>query len=162
MWVYVYKFTKKRMLAKCKTRLVVWEDQQKLISADTYADIYAVTLVICFFCIFMIMTVRFDLKLIQYDAVNVFVHANLNEIVFMKMSDEYWKTDHILKLNKTLYELWRSSFLWQQKLKKILLNQKFKEILHEFCCMTWNDILIFFYVDDIMFAHRRKDKTLVQ
>ena len=28
--------------------------------------------------------------------------------------------------------------------------------------MTWNDILVFFYVDDIVFAHREKDKTLVQ
>ena len=28
--------------------------------------------------------------------------------------------------------------------------------------MTWNDILVFFYIDDIVFAHRRKNKTLVQ
>ena len=28
--------------------------------------------------------------------------------------------------------------------------------------MTWNDILVFFYVDDIVFAHREKNKTLVQ
>ena len=28
--------------------------------------------------------------------------------------------------------------------------------------MTWNSIFVFFYVDDIVFAHRRKDKTLVQ
>ena len=28
--------------------------------------------------------------------------------------------------------------------------------------MTWNSILVFFYVDNIVFAHREKDKTLVQ
>ena len=28
--------------------------------------------------------------------------------------------------------------------------------------MTWNDILVFFYVDNIVFAHREKNKTLVQ
>ena len=28
--------------------------------------------------------------------------------------------------------------------------------------MTWNSILVFFYVDDIVFAHKEKDKTLVQ
>ena len=122
MWVYVYKFMKKRMLTKCKTWLVVWEDQQKSVSADTYAGIYTVILAVCFFHVFMIMTVQFDLKLTQYDAVNIFMHVNLNEMIFMKMSDEYWKTDHILKLNKTLYKLWRFSLLWQQKLKKILLD----------------------------------------
>ena len=28
--------------------------------------------------------------------------------------------------------------------------------------MTWNNILVFFYVDNIVFAHREKDKILVQ
>ncbi len=28
--------------------------------------------------------------------------------------------------------------------------------------MTHNDILIFFYVDNIVFAHQRKDQSLVQ
>ena len=28
--------------------------------------------------------------------------------------------------------------------------------------MTQNSILVFFYVDDIVFAHREKDKILVQ
>ena len=28
--------------------------------------------------------------------------------------------------------------------------------------MTWNSILVFFYVDDIVFAYRRKDQSLVQ
>ena len=142
MWVYVYKFTKKRMLVKCKMWLVVREDQQiKSISAG----IYAATLVVHFFHVFMIMAAWFDLELTQYNTVNIFMHVNLNETVFMKMPDKYQKTDYILKLNKTLYELWRFSLLWQQKLKKILLDQKFKKISHELCCMTQNSILVFFY-----------------
>ena len=28
--------------------------------------------------------------------------------------------------------------------------------------MTWNSIFVFFYVNNIVFAHREKDKTLVQ
>ncbi len=107
IWVYVYKFMKKKMLTKCKMWLVVQENQQKLISAD----IYAIILVICFFCVFIIMIIWFNLKLTQYNIINVFMHVNLNEIVFMKMSDRYWKNNHILKLNKTLYELWKFSIL---------------------------------------------------
>ena len=99
---------KKDMLVKCKTHLVVHEDQQvKSVSADTYA----VTLAAHFFHVFMTLTAHFDLKLIQYDIINIFVHANLNEIIFMKMSDEYQKADHILKLNKALYELQQFSIL---------------------------------------------------
>ena len=90
------------------------------------------------------------------------MNTNLNETVFMKMSDRYQKTDHILKLNKTLYKLQKFSLLEQQKLKKILLDLKFEKISHEFYCMTQNSILVFFYIDDIMFTYREKDKTLVQ
>ena len=109
IWVYVYKFTKKKMLIKCKTCLVVWDDQQV---KSNFISIYAVILAVCFFHVFMILAAQFDLKLTQYDIINIFMHANLNEIIFMKISDEYQKTDHILKLNKTLYELQRFSFLW--------------------------------------------------
>ncbi len=159
MWVYVYKFTKKGMLAKCKARLVVRGDQQvKSVSAGTYAA----TLAARSFRVFMAMAARFDLELTQYDAVNAFVHANLDETVFMKMPDGYRKTGHILKLNKALYGLRRSPILWQQMLKKALQGQKFREIPHEPCCMARNGILVFFYVDDIVFAHRGKDQSLVK
>src|SRR5436190_17325984 len=85
MWVYVYKFTKKRMLAKCKTRLVVCGDQQIKLNSSTYT----VTLAAHFFCVFMALAAQFDLELIQYDAINAFMHANLDETVFMKMSNRY-------------------------------------------------------------------------
>ena len=96
------------MLTKCKTCLVVQSNQQvKSVSAN----IYAVTLAACSFHVFITLTAYFDLELIQYDIINIFVHANLNEIIFMKMSDKYQKADHILKLNKTLYELQQFSIL---------------------------------------------------
>ena len=77
------------------------------------------------------------------------------------MPDGYWKNSHILKLNKALYRLQHSPILWQQKLKLALQNQEFREIPHEPCCMTQNGILIFFYVDNIVFAHRQKDQSFV-
>ena len=111
MWIYIYKFIKRKILVKCKTQLIVQENQQKSAFIDTYTDIYTITLTVCFFHVFIIMTAQFDLKFIQYDVINIFIYVNLNETVFMKMSDEYWKTDHILRLNKTLYKLWRFSLL---------------------------------------------------
>ena len=134
------------MLTKCKTCLVMQDNQQV---KSNFISIYIVILAAYFFHVFMILAAQFDLKLTQYNIINIFMHANLNEIIFMKMSDKYQKIDHILKLNKTLYRLQKFSLLWQQKLKKILLHQKFREISHEFCCMTQNSILVFFYIDDI-------------
>jgi hypothetical protein len=80
----------------------VQEDQQiKLV----FTGIYTATLAACFFCVFMVLAAHFDLELTQYDAVNIFVHVKLDETVFMKMPDGYWKNNYILKLNKALYGL---------------------------------------------------------
>ena len=81
------------------------------------------------------------------------MHTELDETVFMQMPDEYWKRGHIVKLKKTLYKLQHSSILWQQMLKKALQNQDFREIPHEFCYITWDGILIFFYINNIVFAY---------
>ena len=37
----------------------------------------------------MIIVIRFNLKTIQMNAVNVFVNCNLNEIIYMKQSSYY-------------------------------------------------------------------------
>ena len=88
MWVYIYKFTKREMLSKCKTRLMMREDQQV---KNNLTAIYAATFAACFFWMFMALAARFDLELTQYDAVNAFVHAKLDETVFMQMPDGHWR-----------------------------------------------------------------------
>jgi hypothetical protein len=106
----------------------------------------------------MAIAARFDLELIQYDVVNAFVNADLNQEVYMKMPPGYRKPGMILLLRKALYGLREAPLLWQQHFIKTLTNMAFQTIPHEPCCMIRNGILIFYYVDDIVFAFR-KDKT---
>ena len=101
-WVYVYKFDKHGRFLKTKARLVVRGDQQaKSLTESTYAA----TLAGRSFRTLIAIAARFDLELIQYDAVNAFVNATLEEDVFMKMPPGYRRTGMILKLNKVLYGL---------------------------------------------------------
>ena len=60
----------------------------------------------------MAIAARFDLELIQYNTMNAFVNAELEEDVFMKMPLEHRRTRTILKLNKALYGLRKSPLLW--------------------------------------------------
>jgi len=53
----------------------------------------------------MAIVARFDLKLIQYDAVNAFVNTSITHDVFMRMPYGYRKPRTILKLEKALYGL---------------------------------------------------------
>ena len=86
MWVYAYKFDKRGFLSKCKARLVVRGDQQ---SKSTIGDTFAAMLAARSFRIFMAIAARFDLELKQFDAVNAFVHTQLDEKVFMRMPPGY-------------------------------------------------------------------------
>lgn len=59
----------------------------------------------------MAIAARFDLELMQYDAVNIFVNVRLDKEVFMKMPPGYRRQGTILRLKKALYRLRKSPFL---------------------------------------------------
>ena len=92
MWVYVYKFDKHGRLLKCKARLVVRGDQQARTKQNTYAS----TLAGRSFRTLIAIAVRFDLEMIQYDAINTFVYTSLDEVIYMKIPPGQRRTGVIL------------------------------------------------------------------
>jgi hypothetical protein len=108
----------------------------------------------------MAIAARFDLELKQYDAVNAFVHAPMLNKVYMRMPQGYRQYGRILRLNKAVYGLRQSSVLWQRLFT--LLEIGFKPIPHEPCCLIYDGILIFFYVDDIVLAYRKSQESKAQ
>lgn len=159
MWVYVYKFDKHGQFQKCKARLVVRGDQQR---KSTHEETYAATLAGRSFRTLMAVAARFDLELIQYDAVNAFVNAELDKNVFMRMPPGHRKPGMILMLRKALYGLRESPLLWQRELTATLTELGFKPVPHETCCMTKGGVIIFFYVDDIVLAYRKQREDEVE
>ena len=119
---------------------------------------YAATLAGRSFRTLIAIAARFDLELLQYDAVNAFVNAKLEEDVFMKMPPGYRRNGTILKLNKALYGLRKSPLLWQKELTQTLRKLGFEAVPHEPCCFMKNGIIIFFYVDDIALAFRKRQE----
>ncbi|KAL3712549.1 hypothetical protein TMatcc_001248 [Talaromyces marneffei ATCC 18224] len=137
---------------KCKARLVVRGDQEK---RDDMRDTYAATLAARSFRTFMAIAARFDLELKQYDAVNAFVNAKLDEEIFMRMAPGYRESGKIYQLNKALYGLRRSPLLWQKELTSTFIKLGFKAVPHEPCCMLKSGVMLFFYVDDIVVAYKK-------
>ena len=151
-WVYIYKFDKHGRFLKTKARLVVRGDQQaKSLTESTYAA----TLAGRSFRTLIAIAARFDLELIQYDAVNAFVNATLEEDVFMKMPPGHRRTGTILKLNKALYGLRKSPLLWQKELTGTIRKLGFEPVPHEPCCFMKNGIIMFFYINDIIFMYKK-------
>ena len=99
--MFKYKTNKHNRLQKCKSRLVVCRNQQRQHNLPTRATTLAVTSL----CVLLVLTAKFDLKTLQLDAVNAFVHAELlDKTVFMRMPPGYVEQRKILKLNKALYK----------------------------------------------------------
>ena len=62
------------------------------------------------------MVANFDLETLQLDAVNAFVHADLDEVVYMTMPPGFSQPKKVLRLNKALYGLRRSPRCGRQNL----------------------------------------------
>ena len=75
-------------------------------------NIYAATLTGRSFRTLIAIATRFDLELIQYNIVNIFINVDIKEDVFIKIPPGYRRTGTILKLNKALYGLRKSPLLW--------------------------------------------------
>jgi hypothetical protein len=133
-------------------------DQQQKSGTD---ETYAATLAGKSFRTLLAIAARFDLELLQYDAVNAFVNAKLQSNVFMKLPPGFRKggrEGRVLLLHKALYGLRIAPLLWQMELGNTLQTLGFKPIPNEPCCYQKNGIFIFFYVDDIVVAFKKEDK----
>jgi len=92
MWVFIYKTDKHSFLQKCKARLIVCGNQQARGDLPTRVT----TLTSTTFQTLMAITVKFDLKTIQIDAVNAFIHCDLDEVVYMKLPPGFMKQGKVL------------------------------------------------------------------
>jgi hypothetical protein len=152
MWVYTYKFDESGQFLKCKARLVVRGDQQRHISSQ---DTYAATLASRSFRMLMATAAKHNLELKQYDVTNAFVHASIDREIYMRMPQGYQKKGTILRVQKALYGLRVSPMLWQKEFTTTLKSLGFVVVPHEPCCMIKEGVIIFFYVDDIIFAYTK-------
>ena len=157
-WIFKYKTDKHNRLQKCKARLVVCDNQQHEHNLPTQATTLAITSL----RVLLAITAKFDLETLQLDAVNAFVHADLDEMVFMQMLPGYTEQSKVLRLRKALYGLCRSFLLWQQKLTDAMKTLGFIEIPQEPCIVQKDGIICFFYVDDIVFAFKKGQSSEVK
>ena len=76
-WVFKYKFDSNGYLQKLKAWLYVRGDLQV-----TKEETYAATLVAWIFCALIAIAAVFNLEIQQYDAVNAFINAKLNKLIY--------------------------------------------------------------------------------
>ncbi len=129
---------------------MIRDDLQKINNAQ---NVYAATLASKIFRMMMTLVADFHLKIRQLDAVNVFLNVFNDEKIYCHMWNEYKQLKKILKLFRALYDQRKSSLLWLWILIDKYIEFKLNFIFDEFCLFANdNEILMFFYVNDIVFA----------
>ncbi len=114
---------------------------------------YVATFVSKIFRMMMTFVADFHFKIKQLNAVNVFLNVFNDEKIYCHMSNEYKQFKKILKLFRALYDQRKSSLLWLRILIDKCIELELNSIFDEFCFFSNdNEILIFFYVNDIVFA----------
>ena len=86
-WMFKYKTDKYDELLKCKAKIIICGNQQHW----SELFIQTIILIIVVLRILLAFFIKFNLEILQLDAVNVFIHVFLNKIVFMRMFFKYEK-----------------------------------------------------------------------
>ncbi len=137
---------------------MVFSNQQKRHDLPTRATTLAMTSL----PVLLALVAKFDLEILQLDAVNEYVYADLDETVFMRMPPGYGEHGKVLKLNRALYGLRRSPLLWRQKLTVEMKKLGFEEIPQKPCMVQKNGIICFFHMDDILFVFKKNQHDEVE
>jgi predicted GNAT superfamily acetyltransferase len=154
-WVFTYKTDSNDYLIKYKARIVIRNDLQMIDSQN----VYAITLISKVFRVLMTLVAAFNLKTRQLNAINAFLNAHNDELIYCQMSDDYRLDEKVIKVIWALYEQRKSSLLWLRMLITKCLEMRLQSMSKEFCLfINRNEIFMFFYVDDIVFAYRADKK----
>jgi hypothetical protein len=98
----------------------------------------------------------------QLDAINAFINATLDEIVYYRIPEGFHVPGKYLLFNKTLYNLAQAPRLWFKNLNNILLSIGFRQILDIPYLFTNKVIIVFFYINNIAILNRKKNKTIAK
>jgi hypothetical protein len=163
-WIFIYKSDFDDFLFKYKARIVICDDLQKI---NNIQNVYIATFASKIFRMMMTFIVDFHFKIKQLNVVNVFLNVFDDEKIYCHMSNEYKQFKKILKLFRTLYDQRKSLLLWLRILIHKYIKLELNFIFNKFCLFfDDNEILMFFYVNDIVFAFitsREKDaKNLIR
>ena len=132
MWVFTYKFDEDGYLYKYKARLVVRGDLQ-----DDWGDTYAATLAARVFRLLMAIAAAFGLHAYQYDVLNAFLNAPLEQLVYVRTPELFIaQMGELLELKRALYGLKNAPLLWYRHLKDTLIRLGLRLVQDVPCLFT--------------------------
>jgi hypothetical protein len=157
MWRFTYKLDPDGYLVRCKARLCARGDLQ-----ITESDTYATTLAARTFRALIAIAAAFGLVMRQYDMVNAFANADIDEPTYIYCPQGYHVENTCIRILKALYGLKQSPLLWHRTLSTALGDFGFTQIPGVECLFSNGKLLIFFFIDDIIVISHPKNIDLME
>ena len=168
-WVYDIKYNRDGTIKKYKSRFVVCGYSQK--QGVDYDRAFSATMRATSFRTLLSIAAGQKLRLMQYDVSNAFTQAFLDDVdIYVEPArgfEEYEivngkKISKLLHLCRALYGTKQASRLWQETLRRFLVDEMhFKNSASDPCLYFLREgnsvILLGVYVDDIIVAYRGDD-----
>ena len=118
---------------------------------------YTATLAVRSFRALIAIVAIFNLDCQQGNAVNVFANSLIDKVVYIKCLDGFVIKSKYLLLYRALYRLRRLPLLQYGDLTIILKKEGLKPVVEEPCLYYNDQLIVFFYVDDIIAAYRKRN-----
>ena len=156
-WVYKVKYNANGEIARYKARLVAkgYTQVNGLDFNETYAPVTHLETIHLLFG----LAVEKDWEIRQIDVKTAYLHGDLDEEIYMEAPDGLEIPDGmVLRLRKAIYGLKQAGRQWYLKLKSVLVEMGFKQIIndpHTFVYHqqegdTTQTLVVPIYVDDLL------------
>ena len=160
-WLFKKKLNPDGSIARHKARLVARGDQQHHDDDSFYETFAPVVKFTTMRMIFALATIL-NLTDMQLDVDNAYLHASLDEEVYMNFPVGFYETlrgkGKALRLKKSIYGLKQAGFAFNQVLNKHLIKLGYQRAESDRCCYLkrWKRdgkqhlIIVLTYVDDLL------------
>ena len=162
-WHYTLKRDKNNVLVKAKARFIAKGYVQ---NEDELDVTYAPTLHPETLRLVLMLAATNDMEIEQYDVSNAFLHAEIDEEVYVAPPEGYQENDKygnkmVWKMRKAIYGLKQSPRLWNNLVNEKLKKFGFVKSEYDHCCYYLNrenqDVIVIHHVDDFLVVGHEGD-----
>ena len=154
-WIFTIKTDSYGLIQRYKARVVILGNFQQL-DHNELSQFIAPVINNTSIKFLLGLAVNFGFEIRYLDAKTAFLHANLDQEIYMKQVPGYeiGGANRVLRLRKSIYGLRISALNWYLFLRETLINLGFKCCLTDNCIFYSDGIIIGVYVDDLIALYR--------